>query len=94
MELATRAVHAGRAGKVEGAYPVSVPIHPSATFYYDQAAELDAVAGGATGYMYARYRNPTGVALESAVAEMEAADGALAYGSGMAALHADRKSVV
>jgi cystathionine gamma-synthase/methionine-gamma-lyase len=88
MELATKAVHAGRADKVEGAYPVSVPIHPSATFYYDQAAELDAVAGGAAGYMYARYRNPTGVALEEAVAEMEGADGALAYGSGMAALHA------
>ncbi|MGH9483160.1 MAG: trans-sulfuration enzyme family protein, partial [Terriglobales bacterium] len=71
---------------------VSVPIDPSVTYYYDQMAKLDAVAGGKAGYMYARYRNPTGVALEQAVAELEGAPGAdvgaLSFGSGMAALHA------
>lgn len=75
-----------------GAHPVSVPIYASATFYHDSIAQLDAVAGGAEGYMYARYRNPTGVALEQAVAELEGAPEqdvtALSFGSGMAALHA------
>ncbi|MGH9414041.1 MAG: trans-sulfuration enzyme family protein [Terriglobales bacterium] len=88
MRLATRAVHSGEPDPVAGAHPVSVPIHPSASFYYESAAELDAVAGGAEGYMYGRYRNPTNVALEQAVAALEGADGALSFGSGMAALHA------
>ena len=92
MRISTRAVHAGGAVAVGGAHPVSVPIHPSATYYYDRMAQLDAVAGGAEGFMYARYRNPTGVALEQAVAELEGAPeqdvAALSFGSGMAALHA------
>ncbi|MGH9415478.1 MAG: trans-sulfuration enzyme family protein [Terriglobales bacterium] len=87
MHPATRAVHAGGAAEA-GARPVSVPIHPSSTFYYSSAAELDAVAGGAPGYMYARYRNPTGVALEAAVAALDDAPAALSFASGMAALHA------
>ncbi|MGH9477448.1 MAG: trans-sulfuration enzyme family protein [Terriglobales bacterium] len=86
--MATRAVHSGEPDTVAGAHPVSVPIHPSATFYYDQSAQLDAVAAGAEGYMYGRYRNPTNVALEAAVAELEGAPGALSFASGMAALHA------
>ncbi|MGH9465811.1 MAG: trans-sulfuration enzyme family protein [Terriglobales bacterium] len=86
--MATRAVHSGEPDTVAGAHPVSAAIHPSASFYYDHAAELDAVAGGAEGYMYGRYRNPTCVGFERAVAELEGADGALSFGSGMAALHA------
>lgn len=100
MRLATRAVHSGEPDTVAGAHPVSAPIHTSATFYYDHTAELDAVAGGAQGYMYGRYRNPTNVALEAAVAALEGAEprsaelgpapaiGALSFASGMAALHA------
>lgn len=92
MRFATRAVHAGAPPSTDGARSVSVPIDPSSTFYYGQMAQLDAVAGGASGYMYARYRNPTGVALEQAVAELEGAAsgdlGTLSFGSGMAALHA------
>lgn len=90
MQAATRAVHGGQI-PADPAHPVSTPIHPSATFYYDRIEQLDAVAGGAEGYMYARYRNPTVVALERAVAELEAPQGgagALAYASGMAAMHA------
>ncbi|HXE31000.1 MAG TPA: aminotransferase class I/II-fold pyridoxal phosphate-dependent enzyme [Terriglobales bacterium] len=88
MELSTRAVHGGPAPAADTSRPVSTPIHPSATFYYDHIAQLDAVAGGAEGYMYARYRNPTVVALEAAVADLEGAEAAVAFGSGMAALHA------
>lgn len=91
LQPSTRAVHGGQI-PADAAHPVSTPIHPSATFYYDRIEQLDAVAGGAEGYMYARYRNPTVVALEHAVAELEAPAGggvgALAFASGMAALHA------
>jgi len=88
MQLATKAVHAGARGDARDAHPVSVPIHPSATYYYDRTAQLDAVAGGEPGYMYARYANPTGAALEAAVASLEGAEACLSFGSGMAALHA------
>ncbi len=92
MRQATRAVHAGPTGDERGAHPVGPAIQPSVTYYYDRTEQLDAVAGGAEGYMYARYRHPTGVALEAAMAELEAAPGAdigvLSFGSGMAALHA------
>ncbi|HWG37848.1 MAG TPA: PLP-dependent aspartate aminotransferase family protein [Terriglobales bacterium] len=88
MQIATKAVHAGSRGDAGAAHTVSVPIHPSATFYYDRTAQLDAVAGGEPGYMYARYANPTGAALEAAVAELEGAEAAFSFGSGMAALHA------
>jgi len=50
---------------------------------------LDAVfAGTHQGYVYTRYGNPTVTALEEAVAELEEGEAALAFGSGMAAIHA------
>jgi cystathionine gamma-synthase/methionine-gamma-lyase len=50
---------------------------------------LDAVfAGTRDGYVYARYGNPTVTALETAVAALEGAGEAFAFGSGMAAIHA------
>jgi cystathionine beta-lyase/cystathionine gamma-synthase len=92
MREATRAVHAGQAGGERGAHAIVPAIQPSVTYYYDRTEQLDRVAGGAEGYMYARYRHPTGVALETAMAELEgggeAGIGALSFGSGMAALHA------
>ncbi len=86
--MSTRAVHSAGLDTVSGAHPVTAPIHPSVTYYYDHAAQLDAVAGGAPGYMYGRYANPTCAALERAVADLEAAPVALSFASGMAALHA------
>ena len=92
MREATRAVHAGQTGDEGGAHPVAPAIQPSVTYYHDRTEQLDAVAGGAEGYMYARYRHPTGVALETAMAALEAGPGAdagvLSFASGMAALHA------
>ena len=49
---------------------------------------LDATfAGTFDGPMYTRYGNPTVSALEAAVAALEGGEAALAYGSGMAAIH-------
>lgn len=93
MELSTRAVHAGLAGPETepgrpASIPTSVPIDPSTTFRYARTDELAAVAAGAPGYMYARWANPTVAALEHAVADLEGAAATVAFGSGMAALHA------
>jgi cystathionine beta-lyase/cystathionine gamma-synthase len=50
---------------------------------------LDAVfAGEQPGYNYARHGNPTIRALEVALANLEGTDDAVAFGSGMGALHA------
>jgi cystathionine gamma-synthase/methionine-gamma-lyase len=51
--------------------------------------DLDAVfAGNKRGQIYLRYSNPTVEAFETAVADLETAEAAQAYGSGMAAIHA------
>jgi cystathionine gamma-synthase/methionine-gamma-lyase len=50
---------------------------------------LDGVfAGTRRGYVYARYGSPTVTALEEVVAALEEGESALAFASGMAALHA------
>jgi cystathionine gamma-synthase/methionine-gamma-lyase len=50
--------------------------------------ELDEVfAGTREGYVYARYGSPTVTALEEAVAALEGGEAAMAFASGMAAIH-------
>ncbi len=85
----TRAVHAGMSRDFPDFHPSGVPLYPSSSFYYDDPETLDEVLGGERkGYVYSRYANPTTTALEEAVAALEEAETAVAYGSGMAALHA------
>lgn len=86
--FASRAVHAGERMTHAGFQPTGTPIYPSTSFYAD-AATSDAVFGGEQpGYVYTRYGNPTTHALETAVAALEGTEAAVAYASGMAALHA------
>jgi cystathionine beta-lyase/cystathionine gamma-synthase len=103
MKLNSRAVHVGDRKKPGGATPVTTPIHTAASYFYETAAELDRVFAHETeGYCYARYDNPTNVALEELITSLENGAGSLACASGMAALqHAvlaalldRRKSVV
>lgn len=87
--LATQAVHAGRPELTPDFTPTVTPIHPSATYRYASLEALDQVfAGTREGYVYARYGNPTVTAFEDAVAMLEGGERALAFASGMAALHA------
>jgi cystathionine gamma-synthase/methionine-gamma-lyase len=52
-------------------------------------ADADAVLGGEKpGYIYTRFGNPTVAALEQAILSLEGGVAAVAYASGMAALHA------
>jgi cystathionine beta-lyase/cystathionine gamma-synthase len=89
LRLATRAVHTGRPSQSPDFIPTVTPIHPSVTYQYERMDDLDAVfAGTRQGYVYARYGNPTITALEEAVASLEEGEAALAFASGMAAIHA------
>ena len=68
--------------------PVVTPVHHSVGYTYEDTEELDAVfAGTSQNPVYTRYGNPTVNAFEAAVAALEGGAAALAYSSGMAALH-------
>ena len=85
----TRAVHAGERVPPADYRPVSTPIWPTVGYLYESMDDLDAVfAGAKPGQVYLRYSNPTVEAFETAVADLEMAEAAQAYGSGMAAIHA------
>ena len=85
----TRAVHAGERGARPDFKPVTTPIYNSVGYLYEDLQDLDAVFGNERpGYVYARYGNPTNSALEEVLADLEEGEGALTFGSGMAAVYA------
>jgi cystathionine gamma-synthase/methionine-gamma-lyase len=85
----TRAVHAGERVPPADYRPVATPIWPTVGYLYESMDDLDAVfARTKAGQVYLRYSNPTTEAFEAAVANLEMAEAAQAYGSGMAAIHA------
>ena len=90
MRFDTLAVHAGTPSfTIEGAHPTAPPIVQASSYWYDSADDLDRVLGDEQpGYSYARYASPTVVAFEQAVAALEGAPEAVAFASGMAAIHA------
>jgi cystathionine gamma-synthase/methionine-gamma-lyase len=58
-------------------------------YLYDDMADLDGVFGGErSGFVYPRYGSPTVSAFERAVAELEGGEDAVAFASGMGAVHA------
>ena len=85
----TRAVHAGERADLTEINAVVTPIFPSVGYTFADSVQLDAVIGGEqSGYVYSpRYANPTVAALETAVANLESAEAAIALPSGMAAIH-------
>lgn len=85
----TQAVHAGERGPRPDFTPVSMPVHYSVGYLYDDMADLDGVFGGErSGFVYPRYGSPTVSAFEEAMAELEGGDDAVAFASGMGAIHA------
>src|ERR671931_2630825 len=94
MRFDTLAVHAGTPPfTFDGAHPTPPPLVSASSYWYDSADELDRVLGDEQpGYSYARYASPTVVAFEEAVAALEDAPEAVAFGSGMAAIHAVARS--
>lgn len=85
----TLAVHAGERGPRPDFTPTVTPIYNSISYIYESMEDLDAVfARERPGYVYTRYGNPTVTALEKAVAALEGGEEAMAFASGMAAIHA------
>ncbi len=76
----TRAIHGGRVPE-DGTNSVTTPIYPSSTYRV-------AYPGDESGYVYARWSNPTRLALEKTLAELENGTHAYAFSSGLAALDA------
>jgi methionine-gamma-lyase len=85
----TRAVHGAVAPDVSQQTP-SVPIYQTATFRFeDSEAYAETISFRRPGFTYTRgYGNPTVEAFESLVADLEGTGSAIAFSSGMAALHA------
>lgn len=89
LGASTRAVHAGERIPLPTERSTTTPIFSTTTFLHPEMESLDAVfAGDRPGYSYARHGNPTIRALEVAMAALEGTEDAIAFGSGMGALHA------
>jgi cystathionine gamma-synthase/methionine-gamma-lyase len=89
VSFTTKLVHAGERRPQPIGQTVSTPIFPSVTYTYSSMEELDRVFSGEGGdYVYSRYGNPTVAALQDAMKAVENGKVAVAYGSGMAAIHA------
>jgi methionine-gamma-lyase len=82
----TLAVHAGH-HRAEHFGASSVPIYSASLFAFDDADEGIAIHNyEKPGYFYGRLGNPTQAALETAMAQLEGGEAALALASGMAAI--------
>src|SRR5579884_4485610 len=73
--------------------PTVNPIYASTTYVHENAEALDRAFGGKTpdgdpAFVYARQANQSSSAFEKALAQAERGVGAVAFGSGMAAIHA------
>jgi cystathionine beta-lyase/cystathionine gamma-synthase len=85
---ATAAVQAGRPVRLPGE-PVVTPVHREVIYEFGSAAEFAAVMEDSRrGYLYSRIRNPNTDELAAAVAELEGAEDAHCFASGMAAITA------
>lgn len=84
----TRAVHTEVPGPGRGE-PLSVPIVQTSSFGFESIEAMEAtMSEPGTGYVYTRVQNPTIDAMERGVAELEGAEAAVGFASGMAAIHA------
>jgi len=84
----TRAVHAGES-PADHLGALATPIYPASVHRFESAEQGAAIhEGDAPGYFYGRIANPTQSALETAMADLEGGEAALATASGMAAISA------
>src|SRR5437879_8693733 len=79
----TEAVH-GRANLAKKNGPLSTPIYQTSTFEITDMEEQ--VRATPTDHFYTRYGNPTHTVAENAIAELEGAEAALLFASGMSAI--------
>src|SRR5260370_19831859 len=88
MKIEKKAANAGDRKKPAPSIPSATAIYSSSACLYETTPQLDRVMGREEeGYSYARYDNPTNVALEELMTALESGQGALACSSGMNAIH-------
>jgi methionine-gamma-lyase len=86
--FSTRAIH-GRGLPDAPGEPVVQPVVTATTFSFDDAATFGRVMSEEEyGFLYSRLRNPTVEELNGVLADLEGAETAQAFGSGMAAISA------
>ena len=84
MKDATKCLHAGYSPK--NTEPRVMPIVQSTTYVYDSTADVAAVFDDPTrSLIYSRFANPTVMAVEEKIAELEGGVGAMCTSSGQAA---------
>lgn len=84
MKDATKCLHAGYSPK--NTEPRVLPIVQSTTYVYDSTADVAAVFDDPTrSLIYSRFANPTVMAVEEKIAELEGGVGAMCTSSGQAA---------
>ena len=86
--FSTRAIHGQSLPPVDQETP-SVPIFQTSTFRFDTSDDFAETNNfRRPGYTYTRgYGNPTLLAFERVIAELEGTESALSFASGMAAIH-------
>jgi methionine-gamma-lyase len=86
--FSTRAIHGQALPPVDQDTP-SVPIFQTSTFRFDTSDDFaETINFRRPGYTYTRgYGNPTLLAFERVMAELEGTESALSFASGMAAIH-------
>jgi cystathionine gamma-synthase/methionine-gamma-lyase len=89
LQPETVQVHAAERLDKTSLHPTTTPIYASSAFEANDAVTLDKIFGGEVpGYVYSRYGNPTTAALEETLAHLDGGSHAVAFSSGMAAIHA------
>jgi methionine-gamma-lyase len=88
LGFSTRAIHRATTPPVDQDTP-SVPIYQTATFRFaDSEAYAETISFRRPGYTYTRgYGNPTLLAFETVMADLEGTEAAFSFASGMAAIH-------
>ena len=84
--LSTSAVHAGEARGHWG-HTLTVPIAQTSTYVFEDSSAIDEFLGDRSSRLdYGRYGNPTQMVAERKLAELEGAESALLFASGMNAV--------
>lgn len=89
LGFATRSIHIPTTETQVPSVPVAPPLVQSTSFAMPSMHDMDRILdAGESGFLYSRLANPTVQSLEVALADLEGAEAAMAFGSGMAAIHA------
>ncbi|MFZ2192768.1 MAG: PLP-dependent aspartate aminotransferase family protein [Candidatus Moraniibacteriota bacterium] len=86
-KIESKAVHSGERDRKRQNRSVTIPLEQTAAYYFENTKQIkDFYQGKIKGIKYGRYGCPTQSAVEEKIAELENADRALLFSSGMSAI--------